>query len=62
MAATIAYLSSQAAILNRDSFYSLFYAGFNLDPDDPWPYLPDGFDPPDWDDSTYSWIPRFLLH
>ena len=62
MAITIVYLATRSVNANRDAFDTLFYAGYNKNSTEPWPYLPEGFEAPDWDGQTYSWLQYFLLY
>ena len=61
MISIICYLATMAVITNNDKFDDLWYAGFNTNSSEPWPYLPD-LDPPDWETSPRSWIQFFFLY
>jgi len=57
----ISFLASQAVATNRESFDQLFYAGFNTDASEPWPYLPN-LPPPKWENTTNNFIQFFFLY
>lgn len=57
----IFYLASQAVSINTESFDLLFYAGFNKNEAESWPYLPN-LDPPEWNNTTTLWYQYYLLY
>lgn len=57
----ISYLAAMAIHTNVNSFEILFYAGYNKNTTEPWPYLPD-LPPPNWNTVTTNWIQYFLLY
>jgi len=61
MISVISYLASAAVVSNNDQFDDLWYAGFNTNSSEPWPYL-DHLDPPEWETSARNWIQFFLLY
>ena len=61
MISIISYLATAAVISNEDQFDDLWYAGFNTNTTEPWPYL-DHLDPPEWETSPRNWIQFFLLY
>jgi phospholipid-transporting ATPase len=58
----VSYLSTSAIFANDEKFDTLFYAGFNTNTSEPWPYLPDSFQPPEWQTSTNNWVQFFFLY
>jgi hypothetical protein len=54
------YLATQAVSINSEAFELLYYAGFNKNVTEPWPYLPN-FDPPEWSTETTYWYQYSLL-
>ncbi|KAL7575732.1 hypothetical protein ACA910_003065 [Epithemia clementina (nom. ined.)] len=61
MISIISYLATAAVLTNNNEFDDLWYAGFNTNTSEPWPYLPN-LDPPQWNTSTNNWIQFFLLY
>ena len=61
MISVISYLATAAVITSNDRFDELYYAGFNTNETEPWPYLPD-LDPPEWETKSSNWIQFFLLY
>ena len=61
MALCIFYLASKAVSVNTESFALLFYAGYNKDQTESWPYLPN-LNPPEWNDKTTYWYQYYLLY
>uniref|UniRef100_A0A7S2VCJ9 P-type sodium-transporting ATPase4 n=1 Tax=Entomoneis paludosa TaxID=265537 RepID=A0A7S2VCJ9_9STRA len=61
MISIISYLATAAVIFNNDQFDELFYAGFNKNETEPWPYLPD-LPAPEWETETRNWMQFFLLY
>jgi magnesium-transporting ATPase (P-type) len=61
MVGCIAYLATQAVRSSNDQFDNLWYAGFNKDESEPWPYLPN-LPPPAWETSSNNWLQFFFLY
>lgn len=57
----IFYLASYAVAYNEAAFPYLFYAGFNENESDPWPFLPH-LDPPTWQTRTNNWMQFFFMY
>jgi magnesium-transporting ATPase (P-type) len=55
------YLATKAVSTNSEAFELLYYAGFNKNVTEPWPYLPN-FDPPEWSTETTYWYQYSLLY
>jgi magnesium-transporting ATPase (P-type) len=60
----IVYLATFAIAANNGSFERLFYAGFNTNNAELWPYFPEGSitTPPKWETQTWNWVQYFLLY
>ena len=61
MIGCILYLASYAVAYNDAAFPYLFYAGFNENENEPWPFLPH-LDPPKWQTRTNNWMQFFLMY
>ena len=65
MVLCICFLSGAAVYANNDKFDTLFYAGFNTETDDPWPYFVDipllAEEKVDWVSAPYNFVQFFFL-
>lgn len=65
MVLCISYLATEAVNVNKSAFDTLFYAGFNKNTTETWPYFrgtPAENGVPGWDEHSTNWIQYFLLY
>lgn len=62
MMLSIIYLATKAVYVNRNSFDELFYAGYNRNATEPWPYLPNDIEPPEWRGKPNNFLQNFLMY
>ena len=61
MISVISYLATMAVRSNQEKFDDLWYAGFNTNGSEPWPFLPN-LDAPKWKTTPRTWIQFFFLY